>query len=386
MKTIPFPTLQLASAGARARSGHPWVYDNEVSAPLPSDEDGRGVALTDLRGRFLGMGVYNSRSRILWRRYASSLTAWDEAFVSTALSASQARRPSAPYQRMVWSEADFLPGLVVDRFGEVVVVQALTCGADRLLPAVLKWLEDHLHPREVVLRNDAPSREKEGLRRESGTTSGRDLPPEWHTIDGIQYLLDLSAAQKTGFYLDQRPQHRKVGALAGGRRVLDAFCNQGSFGLHCAMGGAHSVLALDSSPACIAQVESNSARNHLPVEARVANVFDFFTQERERSFDLIVLDPPSFARNRAAVAGARRGYKELNLRALRCLAPGGILATYSCSQHIGLEEFTGVLTDAAFDARRAVHVLEWADQPSDHPQLLTFPESRYLKGAILRAE
>jgi 23S rRNA (cytosine1962-C5)-methyltransferase len=250
-------------------------------------------------------------------------------------------------------------------------------------------LAELLKPAEVIFRNDAPIRRLEGLPLETHTLSGKPWAPSWLAIDGIDYWLDLQGGQKTGFYLDQRPQHSAVARHCAGRRVLDAFCNQGPFALHAAKAGAARVLGLDSAEDAIAAARQNAERNKVTVEFSVANVFDWFNaaeRKAEEPWDVIILDPPPFAKSRSALEGALRGYKEINLRALQRLAPGGVLATYSCSHHMQDADLRGVLAAAATDARRKVRVLEWSHQPPDHPVLIGMPESEYLRGYILQAE
>ena len=301
-----------------------------------------------------------------------------------ALESAIARRAPDKARRLVWSEADGLPGLVVDQFGEVLVVQALTAGMDQALPLITECLKRLLSPSEIVYRNDAPIRKLEGLEISVSTLSGERAGATWLTLDGIEFFVDLQGGHKTGFYLDQRAQHLRVAALAKGRRVLDGFCHQGGFALHCAKAGAESVLAVDISEDCVKTARLNAGKNQLAVEFAVMNMFDWFTANRNESFDLIVLDPPSFARSKKSLQGALRGYKELNLRAMRMLPPGGILATYSCSQNVSPAQFMDMLAQAAGDAKRDFVVLEETGQPADHPVLLTMPESHYLKGAILQ--
>ena len=381
----PAPALRLRP-GRRPRvlRGHPWVFAGEVEELLPEVFDGGGVNLRSARGALLGSGIYNSKSKIVWRKFsAKGGTAFDAGYLASAIDRSVSRREETSYRRLVWSEADELPGLVVDQFDDVLVVQALTRAVDEQLEEISRILSDRYAPSEIVLRNDAPSRGYEGLPLEVRTQSGQAFAPRWFDIDGIEFLLDLSGGQKTGFYLDQRLQHNKVAALAEGRRVLDGFCHIGGFALRCARGGAASVLAVDISGKCIEDARANADRNGLMVDFKSANMFDFFTEYRGEPFELIILDPPSFARNRASLDSAMRGYKELNLRALRNLAAGGVLATYSCSQHVARAEFMGMLAAAASDARRPVKVMELTSQPDDHPVCLHFPESEYLKGAIL---
>ncbi|MGE9293613.1 MAG: class I SAM-dependent rRNA methyltransferase [Puniceicoccales bacterium] len=368
----------------RVLRGHPWVFAGELTRLLPAEHNGEAVELRDARGRFLGMGLYNGRSQIAWRRYSRDKDAFDEAFLMKALEAAISRRAPDTARRLVWAEADGLPGLVVDQFGKVLVVQALTAGMDNALPLISNCLQSLLAPDEIVFRNDAPSRKLEGLENSVTTLSGERAGAEWLELDGIEFFVDLQSGHKTGFYLDQRVQHQRVAELAKGRRVLDGFCHQGGFALHCAKAGASSVLAVDISEECVKTAQLNAGKNRLTVDFGVMNMFDWFTANRNETFDLIVLDPPSFARSKKSLHGALRGYKELNLRAMRMLSPGGILATYSCSQNVAPAQFMSVLAEAAGDARRDFAVLEETGQPADHPVLLTMPESHYLKGAILQ--
>jgi 23S rRNA (cytosine1962-C5)-methyltransferase len=393
---MEMPALRLKqNAAARALRGHPWVFGNEVETLLPPAHDGEAVDCRDGRGRFLGSGIYNSRSQIVWRRFSREHIAFDEAFVRGALERALARRESlaptvagaAPARRLVWSESDDLPGLVVDQFGEVLVVQTQTLATERRLEAILATLNEQLRPAEIIVRNDAPIRRLEGLPAEVRTLSGRPYEPRWVAIGGMDYWLDLQGGQKTGFYLDQTREHAKVARYAAGRRVLDCFCNQGSFALHAAKAGATKVLGLDSSEEAVALARRNAERNGVTgAEFTVVNVFDYLATKDETQWDLIVLDPPPFARSKSALENALRGYKEINLRAMKRLTPGGVLATYSCSHHVTAEVFREVVAEAAHDAKRKVQVLEFCHQPPDHPVLVTMPESEYLRGYILRVE
>ena len=379
------PVLQLLPGQPhRVLRGHPWVYSTEL-AEMPANQwDGHALALRDPKGRPLGVGLYNSRSKIAWRRFSREECPCDRVFLERTLRAACERRAPEACRRLVWSEADNLPGLVVDQYEDVLVVQVLTKGMDDHLPIIADILKEGLSPAEIVFRNDAPVREFEGLARTVSTLTGKDLAPRWYRIGGIDYHLDLQRGHKTGFYLDQRLQHPLVGGLAAGRRVLDCFCNQGAFALHCARNGASEVTAVDSSAEALAGARQNAARAGLAASFVEANVFDYFTEKRAEKFGLIILDPPSFARNKASLEGALRGYKELNLRALRMLEPGGLLATYSCSQHCDRPTFMRMLADAAADVGRPVQVVCETGQPQDHPVLINMPESEYLKGAILR--
>lgn len=376
-----------ANAKGRVLSGHPWVFANEVEALLPETYDGEVVACRDRAGRPLGFGIYNSRSQIIWRRLSRERLALDDAYLQTALSRAAARRSGmGDYHRLVWSESDDLPGVVVDRFGDVLVVQIQTLAMEKRQRAIGELLMEQARPAEIIFRNDATIRKLEGLPLEVHTWTGKDWEPRWRTIDGLDYWLDLQRGQKTGFYLDQREQHARVARYAAGRRVLDAFCNQGPFALHCARAGATMVKGLDSAEDAVKQACANATRNGLAATFEVANVFDYFNSGNEERWDLIVLDPPPFAKSKSALAGALRGYKEINLRAIQRLAPGGLLATYTCSHHMQDAELRSVLAEAAADAKRKVQIVEYCHQPADHPVLITMPESEYLRGYILRAE
>jgi len=413
------------NAAARALHGHPWVFANEVTELLPAQSDGEVVECRDSRGRLLGSGIYNSHSQIVWRRLSRERVALDEGWLREALRRAIGRRnPGSDggdlgaglvcqgasstaavgstedaggrhrFRRLIWSESDDLPGVVVDQFDDTLVVQIQTLAMERRLETIVGLLEELVKPAEIVIRNDASIRRLEGLPLEVRTRSGRPWEPRWARIDGIEYWLDLQGGQKTGFYLDQRRQHTAVAAQVhrltptrpDGVRVLDAFCNQGPFALHCAQAGAAAVRGLDSAAEAIEQARRNAARNHLRAEFAVANVFDYFTERRDETWDLVILDPPPFAKSKGALAGAMRGYKEINLRALQRLSPGGVLATYSCSHHVHDADFRAMLAEAATDAKRRVQVIEFCHQPPDHPVLVTMPESEYLRGYILRVE
>jgi 23S rRNA (cytosine1962-C5)-methyltransferase len=386
------------NAKPRVLSGHPWVFANEVEALLPAEHDGEVVECRDRADRFLGSGIYNSKSQIIWRRFSRERAVLDGAWLRVVLERAVARRslgeggnPALPQtcQRLVWSESDDLPGLVVDQFADVLVVQIQSLAMEKRAALIGDLLAELLRPAEIIFRNDASIRRLEGLPLEVHTRSGADWAPRWQRIDGMEYWLDLQCGQKTGFYLDQRRQHPLVAKFCAGKRVLDAFCNQGPFALHAARAGAAEVLGLDSAEEAVAQARLNAERNGVKATFAVANVFDWFNdpvRASEPKWDVIILDPPPFAKSKSALAGALRGYKEINLRAMQRLNPGGVLATYTCSHHMQDAELRGVLADAAADAKRKVHVLEYCHQPPDHPVLITMPESEYLRGYVLRVE
>jgi len=377
------------NANSRVLAGHPWVFANECEALLPVEHDGEVVECRDRTGRLLGTGIYNAKSQIVWRRLSRDRVALDEAYLRAALERAVARRAGlGDFKRLVWSESDDLPGVVVDQFGPTLVVQIQTLAMEKRSAVISDLLATLTGATEIIFRNDANIRKLEGLAQEIHTRSGKAWEPQWTTIDGFDYWLDLQSGQKTGFYLDQRLQHPAVAKYAAGKRVLDAFCNQGSFALHAARAGAASVLGLDSAFDAVSQAKKNAERNGVKADFQGANVFDWFTAQRDAApaWDLIILDPPPFAKSKSALEGALRGYKELNLRAMKALVPGGVLATYTCSHHMQDAQLREVLGEAAADAKRRVHVLEFCHQPPDHPVLVTMPESEYLRGYILRVE
>jgi 23S rRNA (cytosine1962-C5)-methyltransferase len=387
---MPPPAFKLkANANSRVLSGHPWVFANEVEALLPPECDGEVVECRDRTGRLLGTGICNGRSQIVWRRLSRDRVELDEAYILGALERAIARRPPGSYRRLVWSESDDLPGVVADQYGDAVVVQLQTLAMERKSALIGDLLDRLLHPTDVIFRNDAQIRRLEGLPFENHTRSGKPWEARWATIDGFEVWLDLMGGQKTGFYLDQRAQHAAVAKYCRGKRVLDAFCNQGSFAVHAAKAGAVDVRGLDSAPDAIEAARRNAEKNGVKARFDIANVFDWLNDSSNRegpAWDVVILDPPPFAKSKSALEGALRGYKEINLRAIQRLAPGGVLATYTCSHHMQDADLRSVLAGAAADAKRKVRVLEFCHQPADHPVLISMPESEYLRGYILRVD
>ncbi len=390
----------------RILAGHPWVYDNEIARAEGSAASGAEARVLSGRGRFLGSGTLSPGSKIRVRLHSRADEDWNEAFTRRTLDAAlgfrrRVRDLSSESARIVFGEADGLPGLVADRFvgtplgpdgepagpaGSWIVLQVLAAGAEARKAGIVRVLADALSPEGILERSDAPVRQREGLPPAVGVLEG-SVPDRIEIREnGLGFAVDLAAGQKTGWFLDQRENRAAAAVYAPGRTVLDAFCNAGGFGLCAARAGAASVLSVDSSEAAVAQVRENARRNGLAdrVEARAANAFDLLRElEKEgRRFGLVVLDPPAFAKSRAALEGAARGYKEINLRALRLLEPGGILVTCSCSWWFDRERFRAVLEDAAADSGRRLRYLEDRGQAPDHPVVSGYPESRYLKCVI----
>ncbi len=370
----------------RIRGGHPWVYRSD----LARIEAGPGdlVSVADGRGRPLGVGLYSDRSQIALRMLSHD-AAWPAGAWTTRLAQALAFRDGlgidATAYRLVHAEGDRLPSLVVDRYGDVLVLQSLSQGIEKHLPAIVEALVELAAPAGILARNDPKVRALEGLEQVITLLHG-EVPQTVRVREGrVQIDVDPWRGQKTGMFLDQRENHAAAAAYARGR-ALDAFSYNGGFALQLAA-RAERVIALDASEEAVGAIRRNAALNGIAnVEARVANVFDEL-RDLERAgerFDTIVLDPPAFAKSRASVPSALSGYKEINLRALKLLTPGGILVTCSCSYHLDEAAFGQVVYEAAVDAQVAVTVVEKRMQARDHPVVLGVPETYYLKCLILR--
>lgn len=383
------PTVSVGARGAaRWAAGHPWIYRSDVTAE-PGDE-GRIARVGDRRGRYLGTALYSPKSEIRLRLLTTADEPIDAAWWQDRISRAASRRDGldATAWRVVHGEGDGLPSLVIDRYGPYVVAQLLSAGLESARADVAAAIDAALHPDGILLRNDAAVRRHEGLPLEVTLLAGA-VPQSVEVVEhGVRYLAAPWTGQKTGGFLDQRENRVLVGGrtLPGGR-AADLFAYHGSFALHLAR-AAGSVLAVDSSEEALARGKDNAARNGLTnITWREANAFDLL-REFERAgeaFDTIVLDPPAFAKTKASVPRALAGYKEINLRAMRCLAPGGVLFTCSCSYHVHRADFDAMLAEAAADSRRTLELVALTGQPSDHPELMTVPETGYLKGALLRA-
>ena len=382
--------LRVTARGAeRWVRGHPWIYRSDVTDP--GDLAAGVVPVQDPRGRFIGQALYSPASEIRLRLLERHDRPIDGAWWRERLAASAARRTAidATAYRLVHGEGDGLPSLVVDRYDRWLVVQLLSAGLETVREPIVDALDELFRPEGILLRNDAPVRRREGL-SESVTVALGSVPREIEVREAdVRYLAAPWDGQKTGAFLDQRPNRVLAGRLTRpGGRALDCFAYHGSFAIHLARPAAR-VIALDISGEALARGAANAALNgQTNIEWREADAFESlraFARGHER-FDTIVLDPPAFAKNRGAVPGALRGYREINLRAMRCLSPGGVLVTASCSFHVRLPEFLAMLTEAAGDSGRRIHLDRILGQGEDHPEVLTIPETSYLKGAVLRAE
>jgi len=382
------PSVTVSQRGEdRLRAGHLWIYQSDVVSVRASGGD--IVAVTGARGRRLGQALFSDRSQIALRLLTHGDEPVDGAFwherIGAALEFREQLRIDATAYRLVHGEGDLLPSLIVDRYGELLVVQALSQGMDRALPEVTAALVERLAPAGILARNDVKVRGLEGLEQKVEVLYGV-VPPTVLVREGpIEYDVDPWKGQKTGLFLDQRENRAAAAAYARGR-LLDAFSYNGGFAMRLAATCAE-VIAVDISADATARIAANAARNGCAnIEAREANVFDELRRlEREKErFDTIVLDPPAFAKNKASVPKAISGYREINLRALRILRPGGYLITCSCSYNVDEASFAEVVYEAAVDAQAHVDVVEKRMQGRDHPVLLGVPETYYLKCFILR--
>jgi 23S rRNA (cytosine1962-C5)-methyltransferase len=393
MESLPTVLLRPGQAD-RVVAGHPWIYAGSVLRLTLPAADGDVVQVKDHRQRFLGVGFYNSKSKINVRMLSPERVEINQAFfearIRAALAVREKHLPGATSFRVVNAESDFLSGLMVDKYEDALVVQTSSLGMDRRKPVILAALQALFSPRAMLERNELASRKFEGLPDANGILWGQLSGPLAVRLNGLQFEVDVLGGHKTGLYLDQQVNYRLVAGMAAGAQVLDCFSFLGGFGLHAARAGAAHVHLLDQSAEAIAGAQRNAAANGLADKCSfdTANVFDWLkaqtvTQPHERvipRWDLIILDPPSFTRNRASVPDALRGYKEIHLRALKLLKPGGTLATFCCSHHVDAGLFQDTLLAAAFDARRLLRRTALFSQAPDHPIIPMIPETEYLKG------
>ena len=373
---------------SRILHGHEWVYFSEVLKTFGAPEDGSVITIKDGKDRLIGSAIYNAKSQIVARRFSRQRQGLDADFflrrIGQAIEYRQRRGVNPQLGRLVWSESDGLPGVIVDRYGDYLVLQTLTLAMDQRKALIVDALRELCAPLGIVERNDAPIRRAEGMEPQSGILWGEVPPTVPIEVLGLRFEVDLVHGQKTGFYLDQLDNYAGVAPWAVGKRVLDCFSNQGAFALACAKAGAASVRAVEISADCVDLIRQNAERNGLAVEAIAANVFDFLNEEEcaGKQYDLVVLDPPSFTKSKEKLNDALRGYKEIHLRALKLLAPGGLLATFSCSHHVNDELFREVIADAAVDAKKTLRQLARFGQAADHPVILNLPETEYLRGYL----
>jgi len=373
---------------ARILHGHDWVYGTEVLKVFGDPADGDVISVKDGRDRLLGSAVYNSKSQIVARRFSRRRQDLDADFFRRRLERAQTFRDSLgidpQVRRVLWSESDGVPGVIVDRFGSIATLQTLTMAMDLRRDLIAAAVKEALGVESVVERNDSSSRKAEGLEVRTGTLLGPEPGALEIAVAGMKFHLDAIHGQKTGFYLDQTASYRQVAAWAKGRRVLDCFSNQGAFAIACAQEGAAEVTAVESGKENLPRIEANARLNNVSVKVVGGDVFEILSlaARREEEYDLIILDPPPFTRTRKGIADALRGYRELHLKAAQLLSKDGLLATFSCSHHVSAEEFGGSVAEAFGDARRTARQLQTFSQSPDHPILVGFAETEYLKGFL----
>ncbi len=393
METLPTILLKPGSAD-RLIAGHPWIYAGSVLRLTTPAADGALVQIKDHRQRFLGVGFYNSKSKIQVRLLDPERVVVNTAFftgrIRAALALRQKHLPGATSFRVVNAESDFLSGLIVDKYADVLVLQISSLGMDQRKDLIVEALEAIFSPRAIVERSEAAFRKFEGLPDNNGLLRGSLEGPARIDLNGLKFDVDILGGHKTGLYLDQQRNYQLAAGLANSGEVLDCFSFVGGFGLHCARAGASRVHFLEQSAEAGAAAQRHAELNGLGRQCsfETVNVFDWLkartaVRPHEKvipQFDAIILDPPSFTRTRAAVEDAMRGYKEIHLRALKLLKPGGTLATFCCSHHVDAVLFESVILDAAFDARRTLRRVAIYSQSPDHPVLPAVPETEYLKG------
>jgi 23S rRNA (cytosine1962-C5)-methyltransferase len=375
---------------ARILHGHDWVFSSEVLKLFGDPADGDVISLKDGRDRLIGSAIYNSKSQIVARRFSRQRQDLDLDFfkrrIAQASEYRDRRNVDPKLRRIVWSESDGLPGVIVDRYGDYFVLQTLTLAMDLRKPLIIAAIVDVFGWVTILERNDAPIRKAEGLELQTGVLEG-SAPSGPITVElgGLKFDVDLLHAQKTGFYLDQAPNYSVVAHFAPERRVLDCFANQGAFALACAQAGATDVATVEENSDNVAAGKRNAERNGLKMRWIEQDAFAFLrgAEKAEAQYDLIVLDPPSFTKTKSGLHDALRGYRELHVRAFKLLSKDGLLATFSCSHHVSEAAFAQTIAEALVDARRSARRLRRFEQAIDHPVLPTIPETEYFKGVLL---
>ena len=375
---------------ARILHGHDWVFSSEVLKVFGNPADGDVISLKDGRDRLIGSAIYNSKSQIVARRFSRQRQDLDLDFfkrrIAQASEYRDRRNVDPKLRRIVWSESDGLPGMIVDRYGDYFVVQTLTLAMDLRKTLIIAAIVDLFREATIIERNDSAVRKAEGLELRTGVLEG-EAPsgPIAVQLGGLKFDVDLLHGQKTGFYLDQAPNYSAVAHFAPERRVLDCFANQGAFAFACAQAGATDVAAVEENSDNVAAGKRNTERNGLKVRWIEQDVFAFLrgAEKAEAEYDLIILDPPSFTKTKSGLRDALRGYRELHVRAFKLLSKNGLLATFSCSHHVSDTAFAQTIAEALVDARRSARRLRRFEQAIDHPVLPTIPETEYFKGVLL---
>lgn len=373
----------------RVHRGHPWVFRSDIDRVEGPFSPGDDVAVHSSHGTFLGRAMYNPASQIALRLFTRHDEPIDEAFIrGRVMRAIEYRRSFADLRscRVLFAESDGLPALIADSFGDTIVIQSLALGMERWKDTVVQALDEALSPRGIWERSDAKVRELEGMEQTQGLLRGAVPDQVEMEENGIRFLVDVKRGQKTGYFLDQKENRAAIAPFVKGARVLDCFTHTGSFALHAAHYGAAEVTAVDISALALAQAGENAAINGLALRTEEANAFDLLRakQDAGETYDVIILDPPAFAKSRATVTSALRGYKEINLRAMKMVRDGGFLVTCSCSHHVLPDLFSEMLVSAGANAKVTLRQVEARTQGRDHPILAASPETQYLKCHILQ--
>lgn len=389
--TLPIVVLRRGKQH-QVENGHPWIYNTEVDHIEGSVEPGGLVDVVNHRNFYIGRGYINPRSKILVRLLTRVAEPIDRAFFRDRLLRAWHYRQKVvkepEYCRLVFSEGDFLPGLIIDRFGGHFVLQTLALGMDRYKDLIVELLVELFHPISIYERNDVPVRRLEGMPITKGLLYGEHPPALVPVLEnGLKMVADPVNGQKTGFFYDQRENRASLAPFFPGATVLDCFCHTGSFSIHAAAYGAKDVLAVDISADALAVAKCNAEANGVADRCRFeeANAFNLLRDYSDagRQFDVVILDPPAFTKSRSTLEAAARGYKEINLRGLKLTKPGGILVTCSCSYHMDADLFLAIVLDAARDTKKTVRQIEYRTQAKDHPILPASPETQYLKFLVL---
>ncbi len=374
--------LRLKRTAREGAFGHPWVRLDDLDLTDCILIDGSAATLITANGHALGSGIFDRRNlAAAWRRFSwAEAVAFDESYIADTIQEALTRRGESNCQRLISSDADYLPGLIVEKYADVLTITAQTAAADAHLDMIAKLLKEQLAPQEIVFLNDCESRAVYGLERDVRTLSGNNLKGRWVEIDELSYRLDLMQPQKPRFFLDQREQHSLVGSLCEGRVVLDAFSHSGAFAMQALRAGAEHVVATDLSETCMKAIGANAQRNECCIETIDCDAAAFLAERTVGDFDCIILDPPS------EMAADLDALKQLHVSAFRCLPAGGVLATYCRSESIKLEAFERLVSTAATEVGREGRIFARTGQPFDFPTLLNFPEGNILKGLILQVE
>lgn len=379
-----------ATREVRVKGGHPWVFASDIEKVIGDFEPGDVVNVESSKGTFLGKAFYNPNSQISLRMLTYKDEPVDREFFRKKIQiAWDFRRLFCDPDscRLIFSESDFLPGLIVDKFNDVLAIQSMSLGIEKWKSVIVELLAEIIRPRGIYERSDVPVRRLEGLEQTTGLLWGEVPERVEMTENGIRFSVDVMHGQKTGFFLDQKENRLEVMRLCRDARVLDCFCHNGSFALHAAKGGAKEVLGVDISEEALVVARENAENNGLAnVRFEAHNCFDHLREltNAGEKFDVVILDPPAFTKTRAQVESALRGYKEINLRGLKLVREGGYLVSCSCSQHVSTDQFIQMLNTAAKETKKRIRFVEMRSQGHDHPVLPASPETRYLKCAILQ--